>query len=396
MAGFPPRDSGARMRSFAWRGLTDFFVLSTALYVLLRWSKEARALRFALTIVGFWIGSLAAAQLNLLITRWILDGVTLLALFILVTAFQPELRHAFARFDIVPRFSRRHETLAPALKTIAGALFSLAQARRGALIVIVRADAVDELVGGGVPLGGQVSQEILEAIFRKVSPVHDGATIVQGDQITRVAAILPLTQRDDVPKQFGTRHRAAMGLAEQCDAVVLVASEERGQVTLVHRQQVRHVQTVEELERALHELVGGSRPAPSLIRKVFTREDLGLKTTALALSAVLWSITFVTIGTTVRTRVVPVEFTRLPRGLAITSQSTDSVQIQLRGSSWLLDSINVDTIAATLDLAQLREGSHTLNIGSEKVNAPLGVSVVSIAPRQITVRLERQEAPKSP
>jgi uncharacterized protein (TIGR00159 family) len=384
------------MTFFAWRGLVDFLVLSSVLYVLLRWSKEARALRLGLTVVGLWIASLVAAQLNLLITRWILNGMTLLAVLILVTVFQPELRHAFARLDIVARFSPRRETLASALKTIATAAFSLAQARRGALIVIVRANPVDELVKGGVPLGGQVSQEILEAIFRKVSPVHDGATIVESGQITRVAAILPLTQRDDVPKQFGTRHRAAIGLAEQCDAVVLVVSEERGQVTLVDGRRVRAVQTVEELEQFFQELIRARRPAPSLLRRVFTREGLGLKAGALALAAVLWSITFVTTGTTVRTRVVPIEFTRLQRGLAIVSQSTESVQVQLRGSSWLLDSVNLDSMTATLDVAQLREGSHTLNIGSEKVNAPLGVRVVTVAPRQISLRLERQGTPKSP
>lgn len=165
---------------------------------------------------------------------------------------------------------------------------------------------------------------------------------------------------------------------------------------MVDGRQVRPVQTVEELERAFHELISPRRPAPSLLRRVFTREDLGLKAGALALAAVLWSITFVTTGTTVRTRVVPIEFTRLPRGLAIVSQSAESVQVQLRGGSWLLDSVNLDTMTATLDVAQLREGSHTLNIGSEKVNAPLGVRVVNVAPRQISLRLERQGALKSP
>jgi diadenylate cyclase len=379
----------------AWRGLTDFLVLSATLYVLLRWSREARALRFAITIVAFWIGSLVAARLNLLITQWILEGLTLLAVLLLLTLFQPELRHAFTRLDIVSRLSRRNDPLAPTLNTIACAAFSLAQARRGALIVIVRNDPIEELVKGGVPVGGQVSQELLEAIFRKVSPVHDGATIVEGGRITRVAAILPLTQRDDVPKQFGTRHRAAMGLAEQCDAVVLVVSEERGEVTLVHGREARLVRPVEELDQKFHELFS-VQTAPPLLRRLFARDDLGLKAAALTLSAVLWSVTFLTIGTTVRTRVVPIEFTRLPRGLVIASQSSESVEIQVRGSSWLLDSVNLETMAATLDLAQLRAGTHTFVVGPEKVNVPPGMSVVNIEPRQVTVRLERQETPSSP
>ena len=383
------------MTFFAWRGLIDFLVLSAPLYVLLRSSRRARALRFAVTIVVFWIGSLVAGQLNLLITRWILEGLTLLTVLLLVTVFQPELRHAFARLDIASRLSRQRQTLPPTLKTITSAAFSLAHAHRGALIVIVRDDPVEELVKGGVPLGGQVSQEILEAVFRKVSPVHDGATIVEGEQITRVAAILPLTHRDDVPKQFGTRHRAAMGLSEQCDAVVLVVSEERGQVTLTYGEHVRPMQTIEELEAAFHQLFGPAPSTPSFLRRVIAREDLGLKAGALTLSAVLWSITFLTAGTTVRTRVIPIEFTRLTRGFAIASQSDESVQVQIRGRSWLLDSVNLDTMTARLDLARLQAGSHTLVVAPERVNAPPGVSVVNVTPGQITVRLERQEPPKS-
>jgi YbbR domain-containing protein len=92
---------------------------------------------------------------------------------------------------------------------------------------------------------------------------------------------------------------------------------------------------------------------------------------------------------------IPIEFTRLPRGLAIASQSDARVQVQIRGSSWLLDSVNLDTMTARLDLAPLQAGSHTLVVAPEKLNAPPGVSVVNIAPRQITVRLERQETPTS-
>jgi DNA integrity scanning protein DisA with diadenylate cyclase activity len=105
----------------------------------------------------------------------------------------------------------------PALVSICDAVFALATGR-GALVVLVRQDPVDALVSGGVPLGGTVSKEILEAIFRKVSPVHDGATIIERDRISRVGAILPLTERMDLLSEFGTRHRAAFGLAERCDA----------------------------------------------------------------------------------------------------------------------------------------------------------------------------------
>src|SRR5262249_9125124 len=113
-----------------------------------------------------------------------------------------------------------------------------ALARCGALIVVTRKDLLSELVTPGLALDGQVSAQILETVFRKDSPVHDGAAIVEGDRITRVGCVLPLTLWPHVPRQWGTCHRAGMGLADRSDAIVVVVSEERGEVTLMCEGQV--------------------------------------------------------------------------------------------------------------------------------------------------------------
>lgn len=157
-----------------------------------------------------------------------------MAALIFIVLFQPELRHALNRLEVTLRWPRRRGAHRGALEAIATATFSLAAARRGAPIDIGRRDAVAELVRGGLPLGGQISLEILEAIFRKVSPAHAGAALIERDHIVRVGAVLPLAHSEDLPRLWSTRHRAAMGLAEQCDALVIVASEKRGEVTLVH------------------------------------------------------------------------------------------------------------------------------------------------------------------
>lgn len=136
-----------------------------------------------------------------------------MAVVLLLVVFQPDIRRALTQLDVLERLLRRPAALVvPRLRAIVDASFALAAARRGALIAIVRRDSVDEWATGGVPLGGEVSSEILEAIFRKVSPVHDGAAIVEGGRISRVAAVLPLSETQGLPGAFGTRHRAAMGL----------------------------------------------------------------------------------------------------------------------------------------------------------------------------------------
>ena len=105
-----------------------------------------------------------------------------------------------------------------------------------------------------------MSSEILEAIFRRVSPVHDGAAIIEGDQITRVSAILPLSERPDLPRDWGTRHRAGMGLAERCDALVIVASEQRGEVTLMHDGAFERVGQKDQMISALRNLTLTPKP----------------------------------------------------------------------------------------------------------------------------------------
>ncbi|MCL4851501.1 MAG: diadenylate cyclase, partial [Bryobacteraceae bacterium] len=106
--------------------------------------------------------------------------------------------------------------------------FRLAAEKTGALLVLVRNDSITELMDGTIELAANISPEILEAIFQKNSPLHDGAAVIDGDQIVYANAVLPLTQRADLPVMYGTRHRAAMGLTELSDAIVIAVSEERG------------------------------------------------------------------------------------------------------------------------------------------------------------------------
>ena len=155
------------------------------IYFLLRWGKEARALRVSLGILSLRIIATIARQLDLSVTAWILDLTKVIALVLLLILFHTELRSAVLRLDIVEWFLPRGGPGKPGqLRAISDAAFSLAPARRGALIVITRRDSLSELVTRGVPLGGEISPEILEAIFRKVSVVHDGVDSVNPDIIS--------------------------------------------------------------------------------------------------------------------------------------------------------------------------------------------------------------------
>jgi uncharacterized protein (TIGR00159 family) len=369
-----------------WQSLVDLVVLAAAISLLLRWSREARALRVTLGILGLEAAAIMARQLGLAITVWVLHAAALAAAVVLVVLFQPELRHALNRLEVIVTRPQRRGALAHALEAIATAASSLGRARRGALIVLTRRDAVNELLTGGVPLGGEVSVEILEAIFRKVSPVHDGATIIDGDRITRVGALMPLSHNQKLPRDWGTRHRAGMGLTERSDAVVIVASEERGDLTLMHDGTFRQIDSVQELVAGLNDLI--TTPVATRPRARRSSELL-LQAVALALALAIWGTTFLVTGSVVRTRTVPIEFTSLAAGLRIVDQSAAFAQLRLRGSTWALDALEDERLVVRADLRDAGEGVHRVDVGGPWPALPPGIRVDDIAPHEVLVRLAR-------
>jgi DNA integrity scanning protein DisA with diadenylate cyclase activity len=323
----------------------------------------------------------------------VLDGATIVALLSLVIIFQPELRRALMRLDL-PHRTRRREPM-PAVSAVTAAAWSLARSRCGALIVIVRRDAIAELVTAGIAVGGRVSPELLGAVFQKGGPVHDGAAIIEGDVLTQVGAVLPLTQRSDVPEEYGTRHRAGMGLAERSDAVVVVCSEERGEVTVMSGTEIRRMGSRADLEASLTALTTSAGDDGARSLKALLPRDLRLQAAALSLSALVWGLMFVFPGTSVRVRTVPVELTNVPAGMTIASQSAGTVEVWLRGSDFVFDSVNLGSLVARCNLASAHEGVNAIRVQPEVLKIPLGLKVEGIAPREVSVRLVNSPAPRS-
>jgi diadenylate cyclase len=370
-----------------WQSAVDFVVLTAALYILLRWAQQARALRVALVVLGLHAGALVARHFDLVLTSWVLDGAAILAIVALLLVFQAELRRSFMRLDSVLNWraqsaSRLNETY----QSISQAAFRLAAGSVGALIVIVRRNGIAELVSGGITLESTVSPEILEAIFQKTSVVHDGAVVVRGDRIVRVAAVLPLTERERVPSYYGTRHRAAMGLSERCDALVVVVSEERGEVTLMEGRRIVRFDDQPRLAQTLEELC--AQPADGVGSKLrhWLLSNLAVKFAALGLAAAIWGTSVISTGTTVRTVSVPVQFVSVPAGMDISGPSTDSLDVQVRGSAWLMDSVSL-RLVASFNLRSARAGTVNLPVDSGNINLPPGIVMENVSPHKVTVKL---------
>ncbi len=373
-----------------WQSLVDFIVLAGAVYLLLGWAKQARAVRIALGIIGLHAAALVARNYDLPITSWVLTAAGFLAIAVLLVIFQPELRHAFMRLDSLIRSGWRKEAVLTSMyRAVADASFALARDNVGGLIVLIQNDAITELIQGGIPLGAQVSRELLEALFQKCSPLHDGAVVIDGNIATRAGAVLPLTSRADVPSYFGTRHRAAMGLSDRSDAVVVVVSEQRGAVTLMRDRRILEMHSSEHLAGKLGKL--DPRPdvsRPARLWRALTR-NMRFKLAALGTAAAVWGITLFASGTTVRTMTVPITFTGVPTGMSIAAQTAPDLAVQIRGNALLMDSAPLEGITASFDLSRARPGSREFRVTPANFDLPPGIRFERASPSQVSVKLVR-------
>jgi diadenylate cyclase len=373
-----------------WQSVVDFIVLTSALYILLRWAQQARALRVALLVVGLYATAMVAQHFDLIITSWVLDGTAILAIVLLLLVFQAELRRFFMRLDSVFSWrSRSAYTVDETHQAVAGAAFRLAAGTIGALIVLVRRNSVAELISNGIDPDSKVQPALLEAIFQKTAPTHDGAVIISGDRVVRTNAVLPLTDRERVPAHYGTRHRAGMGLAERCDALVVVVSEERGEVTLMEGRRIVRVDDPGQLVQMLGKLARPEHISLGSRLHEWLLSNLQVKLAALGLSALIWITSFVSIGTTVRDVSVPVEFVNVPSGTDIANFPA-RLDVEVRGSPWLMDSVSLTRMVARFDLRGAHQGSIKLSVDPGNLQLPPGIVMEQVTPASFSVRLTKR------
>jgi diadenylate cyclase len=251
--------------------VVDVLITALLIYGLFSLIRGTRAVSLVIGVTVMLLVYAAARFFDLRLLRQVLETGALVGVFALVVVFQPELRRALDRIGRVGSFAwllsgADRRVVGHVAAEVANACGLLATDHYGALIVIERETALGEIAETGVMLHADLTADLLRTIFMPRSPLHDGAVIVRGDSVVAAGAVLPLAETTILPaERFGTRHRAAVGIAEQTDAVVVVVSEETGQTSLVERARiVRNLNPV-QLERALIELLDSSGGRRSLL-----------------------------------------------------------------------------------------------------------------------------------
>lgn len=238
-----------------WQDLADIAIVSFIIYKVFILVKGTRAARMLIG-VGFLLAiSLISRFFELYTLDWLIQSFWTQIVIVLIILFQPEIRKALAQMgetSILHRFSSAEEM--KTIEEIVKASQGLANKKIGALIVFERDVSLSEYVEIGVPLDARVTKELLISIFHPTSPIHDGAVIIKKNRIVAAGCFLPIKLGAELKKTYGTRHRAALGITEETDAVAVVVSEETGAISLAVDGQLHGNLDIESLREKLTNL----------------------------------------------------------------------------------------------------------------------------------------------
>ena len=218
--------------------ILDLSIVIFLIYCFLKVVKGSRAWQLIKGIALLVIATWASGLLNLKILNWILTGIMNLGVIAIIVIFQPELRRGLEQLGTnkFTQFFGLDKDLATKTKEdiykVVIAATELSKTKTGALIVIERDIKIQDIISTGIPMNADVSPQLLVNIFEPKTPLHDGAVVISGNKIAAAACVLPLADDNDIAKELGTRHRAAIGMSKESDSIVVIVSEETGKISV--------------------------------------------------------------------------------------------------------------------------------------------------------------------
>ncbi len=221
------------LANFRLQDAVDIGIIAFIIYRIIDLIRGTRAARMLVGLFVVFLTYLSSQFFDLYTLNWVLDNFLSSVLLVIVVIFQHDIRRALTQVGSGPFFGGDIRMLGQDLEEIVRAVVQLASKRIGGLIAFEREVGLNEYIEGGTTLDARISKELIASIFVTSSPIHDGALVVRKGRVTAAGCFLPLTANPNVSKTLGTRHRAAIGLTEETDAVVIVVSEEEGSISLV-------------------------------------------------------------------------------------------------------------------------------------------------------------------
>jgi uncharacterized protein (TIGR00159 family) len=373
--------------SIRWQDFIDIAFISYILFRLYALFRGTDAFRVLVGIAFLWILQRLAVSLGLILTSWMMEGIIAVAALIVIVVFRNEIRSVFRARNIwaILWGLPRKPTKTP-VEIITESVFNLAKRRIGALMVLPGKEDLEEFVQQGIAWDGRVSTEMIESIFWPNNPVHDGAAIIEGNRVVEVGVILPLSHRKDLPSAYGTRHRAAAGLSETTDAMVIAVSEERGAITITRGFDVLTIDGKMQLVKALREHLGFRENQSRFLKRRKIELRIAALVSLLIVSGVWFSISRGLDA--IKAFDIPVEYANQKPGMELLNTSATSVRLFLQGSRALLRSIRPEQIRVKMDLDKAVAGTNTFAITNNNLSIPPGLSLKEVRPMVVDVNLD--------
>jgi len=383
-----------------FQDVIDILFLTVIAYHLYLWFQGTKALKalvgllalgFVYTVAQFW---------GLFLTTWMFQILWQVLIILLIILFQSEIRQVLERINPFRAFGwRKLAQPEEWIDQFAEGCFRLAKRKIGALIIVERKDNVEEWITGGISLEGEPGIELLQSIFQKESPLHDGAAVLRKGRIIRVSSYMPLSSKEDLPSILGTRHRAALGVSERCDAWVVTISEERGEVSLSFNGEMKKITQPDDLAQQISEAL--KAPVPTNVTlldkfRAFFVHHWRLKFGALGLVSILWLL-FAGQQDFEATLKIPLKIVNLPSHMEIVQPVNPRVSITIRGLRKDASTMDADDVQAVLDLALAGPGTETFRIARHQIMlSNEQVNVVKIEPSDITFEFRGKGQTRTP
>ncbi|MGH7826051.1 MAG: diadenylate cyclase [Candidatus Binatia bacterium] len=383
------------VRAITFSEIIDIILVSIVLYTGIVWAQRTRAsfvVRGIAILGGIY---LIARQLDLQMMAWIFQGFFAIFLVVIVVIFQEELRQMFERIAIWSLRGKRIPALgSTAADVLVRTIADLAKEHVGALIVIRGKDPLERHITGGIELDGRLSEPLLKSLFDSHSPGHDGAIVVESDRITRFAAHLPLSKDLMQLANLGTRHSAALGLAELADALCIVVSEQRGTVSVARDGRLRRMEDLQRLGRVIQNFLNDKFPTHESGTAVafllqFFRKNWLAKALAISLAIGFWYV-FVPGAKIVELNFkLPVSIQNLPSDLQIEEVQPAMVSVTFTGPRRAFYLFDPKRLSVTVDASLAELGRRTFNISERNIRHPNDVTVQEVNPPTVRVSVRK-------
>lgn len=374
----------------------DIALVGVLLYALLVWFKRAKAAFVAKGMLVIAAVYMFARAAGMVMTTWLFHGFFAILLIALVVIFQEELRSVFERIavwslsgGVVPFSSPKDSDV------VVGTLEDLAKDKIGALIVLRGNDPLDRHLEGGWSLNGELSEALLKSIFDRNSIGHDGAVIVEGGRVTRFGCRLPLSKDSARIAKLGTRHAAALGLAELTDAMCLVVSEERGTISVSREGRLEAADGSRDLQRRVSAFCEEHVPAPvDGTMRTFFRRNTREKLMAAAGALLLWMLFVMSVKDWRQTYTIPIHPRNVRAGFKVARVKPERLLVTFSGHLKDFYWADVRRLYLRLDVYQTRSGSNLLEVADADIIRPPGFTIEDFSPLEVEVEMVRDLSPE--